>query len=325
MEVPVKVSVIVPVFNTVNYLPECLDSLLNQSLSVEIICVDNGSTDGSLKILKRYSEVHDNIVVIEHPDGRQGDARNAGLEIAKGQYIGFVDSDDFIDPDLFLKLYELSLEHGAEIAICNIDYFFQKSGEFRKNLQEGTLACDEKYRLLDRPVLLRNLTICNKLISANLISRLCLRFPLGFFYEDLYFVVKALINAKSIISTPESLYFYRKERIGAVTQGVGKSVFDVFKIMEMIKNEMGGSHELVHLFYVIKISRLLELYISLRGQIRKDYFCRQKIEFERLPPLAKRSLLTPTEYREFCFLRRNPYWSCELFYSLRRLYGAMRK
>ena len=95
--------------------------------------------------------------------------------------------------------------------------------------------------------------------------------------------------------------------------------------MEMLKSEMAGSSELIDLFHVLKVSRLLELYGPLKGRIRKDFFRRQKSEFQCLPALSSRSILTPTEYREFRFLRRNPYWSCELFYRFRRLYGAMRR
>jgi glycosyltransferase involved in cell wall biosynthesis len=322
----VKVSVIVPVYNTEVYLGECLDSLVAQTLpDIEIICVDNGSSDGSLSVLKEYASVHNNIIVLVHPEGRQGDARNAGLEVAKGEYIGFVDSDDFIHENMFLTLHKLAVEGHAEISICNNDYFFQKSGETRKNLRDEMLECDESYCIFDRPIILRNLTPWNKLLSANLIRRLALRFPLGVFYEDQYFIGRALINAKSIISTPESFYYYRKERDGSVTQDGGNSAGDVFKVMKMLEDEMGGSSELIELFHALKVSRFLELYAPLKGRVRRDFFRQQKIEFEKLPEFISRSLLTPTEFREFCFVRRNAYWSCELFYYLRRLYGAMKR
>lgn len=318
------VSIIVPVFNTRPYLEQCFESLVTQTLTlIEIIAVDNGSTDGSLEWLDTFSANHENMHLLVHPAGRQGDARNAGMAKATGDYIGFVDSDDYVDPNMFQKLHKLTKMSGAEVAICNIDYFYQKTGETRKNLPVDKLTCNEKYTIWDRPFVLRNLTICNKLFSADLIRRLSLRFPLGVFHEDQYFVVKALMNANAIMSTPESLYYYRKEREGSVSQDGEHRASDIFTVMNMLEKDVAAFSGTIKLFHELKISRLLQIYASLKGRRRNMFFRQQKKALQEIPALTTPSLLTPTELREFHFLRSNHYWSCELFYCLRQMYGAM--
>ena len=100
------VSIIVPVYNTEPYLVRCLDSLLAQSCDLyEIICIDDGSTDGSLKILQKYAAKHKNIRLITQSNSGVSSARNAGIEAAKGKYVMFVDSDDFVEPDMIETLY----------------------------------------------------------------------------------------------------------------------------------------------------------------------------------------------------------------------------
>ena len=112
------VSVIVPVYNTEGFLQKCLDSLTNQTLEdIEIICVNDGSTDNSLKILEDNAIRDDRIKIINQKNKKQGAARNAGMKIATGEYIGFVDSDDWIDLDFYEKLYNAATRHNFDIAL----------------------------------------------------------------------------------------------------------------------------------------------------------------------------------------------------------------
>jgi len=119
-----KVSVIIPVFNTEKYLQRCLDSVCNQTLSdIEIICINDASTDNSLEILKEYQKEDERIKIIDlNKNQGAGYSRNRGIEIAKGEYIGFVDSDDFIDLDFYEKLYKKAIETGADVVKSNLNY-----------------------------------------------------------------------------------------------------------------------------------------------------------------------------------------------------------
>ena len=114
----VAVSIIVPVYNTEEYLQKCLDSLTNQTLkNIEIICVNDGSTDNSLKILQDNAIKDDRIKIINQENKKQGAARNAGMQVATGEYIGFVDSDDWVDLDFYEKLYIAAKKHNFDIAL----------------------------------------------------------------------------------------------------------------------------------------------------------------------------------------------------------------
>lgn len=113
------VSILVPVYNVELYLRQCLDSLKKQSLTdIEIICVNDGSTDGSLDILNDYASTDNRIKIINKRNGGLPSARNAGLDAATGEYVGFVDGDDFVEPDMFKKLYLAAKHEKADIVVC---------------------------------------------------------------------------------------------------------------------------------------------------------------------------------------------------------------
>lgn len=110
----VKLSIIIPAFNTEKYLPKCLDSVVNQTLKdIEIICIDNNSTDNTLNIFNEYAKNDSRIKIISNNENKgAASSRNLGLDIASGEYIGFVDSDDFIELEMFEKLYEVAKKKG---------------------------------------------------------------------------------------------------------------------------------------------------------------------------------------------------------------------
>ena len=124
-----KVSVLVPIYNVEKYLDECLASLAKQTLKdIEIICINDGSTDNSPKILQKYAKKYSNFVVINKQNSGYGDSMNKGLEKATGEYIGIVESDDFIESDAFKKLYELA--HKTKADIVKTNYFYHsKDGD----------------------------------------------------------------------------------------------------------------------------------------------------------------------------------------------------
>ena len=116
----IKISVIIPVYNVEKYLRECLDSLINQSFKdFEVICIDDGSTDKSYKILEEYSQKDSRIKVLKQEHNGAGAARNLGIEIAKGKYIQFLDSDDYFEPNMLEELYNTAEKFGADMAVCS--------------------------------------------------------------------------------------------------------------------------------------------------------------------------------------------------------------
>ena len=128
-----KVSVVVPAYNTAEYLPECLDSLVGQSIGLEaiqIVVVDDGSTDGSAEIVESYAERYpNNFVYLSQVNSGQGAARNLGLTRCEGEYVGFMDSDDFADTDMYKTMYEVARAADADMCVCGIARFYDRNGD----------------------------------------------------------------------------------------------------------------------------------------------------------------------------------------------------
>ena len=149
IEIPL-ISLIVPVFNVEKYLKRCLDSLISQSYkNIEIILIDDGSTDESGKICDRYAKEHSNIIKVLHQENQGlSMARNAGLDIAIGEYIGFVDSDDYVEPKMFERLYNNLLESNADISVCS---FFEDKVMFAISTSKDLFEIGNLFTPLENP------------------------------------------------------------------------------------------------------------------------------------------------------------------------------
>ena len=133
MSKDIKVSIIIPVYNVEQYLPKCLDSIINQTLKdIEIICINDGSTDNSLSILKEYASKDDRMIIIDKENKGQGIARNLGIKKAKGKYIGFVDPDDWVDIQMFEKMYNQAQKLNSEIVICDLVKYQEWNEKYTK-------------------------------------------------------------------------------------------------------------------------------------------------------------------------------------------------
>lgn len=208
-----KISIIVPVYNTESYLEECLDSILAQTLKdIEIICINDGSTDRSQDILERYAEKDKRVKVLVKENGGQSSARNLGVNAATGEYVGFVDSDDFIDPEMMEKLYTRAKETDADIAICDFYLYNHKTaetGEFRDQLLYLRLK-NKVVTLEDEPQLVSCIAIWDRIRKRSLLEENNIRFAEGLVYEDHLYTIEELVKARRVILTPEKLYYYRK-------------------------------------------------------------------------------------------------------------------
>lgn len=180
------ISVIVPVYNVENYLGKCLDSIINQTYkNIEIIVVDDGSTDSSGRLCDEYAERDVRIKVIHKDNGGLSDARNAGLDICKGDYIGFIDSDDTIDTDMYETLYNNICKYNADVSMCknkNID----ETGPHLYIKDKGVKVYDDKLSILQELLLGKGLSVsvCVKLFRRKIFSDI--RFEYGKFYEDVW-------------------------------------------------------------------------------------------------------------------------------------------
>lgn len=212
------ISVIVPVYNVEKYVEECINSLRKQMYdALEIILVDDGSTDQSGKICDAYAEIDQRIHVLHKENGGLSDARNAGLELSTGDYIGFIDSDDLIDRNYYEILMKQLIENQCDIAVAKIREFAD-SGKILHELGFENTTVLQTREAVKELLYSQNIanSACNKLFKRKVLAKY--RFPYGKYYEDEYTVYKWFLNAKKVcISGENSFYWYRK-RAGSITQ-----------------------------------------------------------------------------------------------------------
>ncbi len=221
-----KISIVVPVYNVENYLERCIKSLINQSYqNLEIILVDDGSTDSSGLICKKWAEQDQRIVFVKKQNGGLSDARNAGIKNATGSYLLFVDSDDFIKENIVAVMVQRLQETEADICICDMEYLyddgrvsFSSGGDFDQgNVQEN-------------PTLIKiNNSACNKLFARYLFEDV--QFPVGKYYEDLATVPILLFKAKKIVKVNEVGYIYY-QRTGSIAHSANRKIFEIYDAIQ---------------------------------------------------------------------------------------------
>ena len=221
-----KISVIIPVYNTAKYLSKCLDSILNQTLKeIEVIVVNDGSKDNSQELIDAYKEKDGRIVSIQKENGGLSDARNVGIDVANGEFIAFVDSDDYIDLSMFEMMYGLSQKHQAEIVLCDLVKVDENGTEFRDLPQSPQLP--EKIVLKDNFSLFGEMSCfaCNKIFKKTLFNEH--RFKKGIHFEDIELIPKLILDSTVIskINTPFYKYFERQD---SITKSHTKKGLDMF-------------------------------------------------------------------------------------------------
>lgn len=205
-----KLSIIVPVYNVEKYLPKCLESLIKQTLKdIEIICVNDGSIDNSLAILKEFASKDSRIRIIDNQHQGVAKTRNTGIEQSTGEYIGFVDSDDYIDIDFFEKLYNSATKSNSDIAIASIlkhkNFFNIYNAKYTKEetaitIQDKIKLCEDKKHFF--------FYAWNKIYHSGFIKENNIKFSEGQIYEDVMFAIKALYYSNKIISVYGTKYHY---------------------------------------------------------------------------------------------------------------------
>lgn len=211
------ISIIVPVYNMKNYIHRCVNSLINQTYkNIEIILVNDGSKDGSLDIIEQYAKRDNRIKVINQKNSGQGCARNSGLDIAKGEYIGFVDCDDFIMPDMYERLYKDCIDNDADIAICDI-YTTENIKPDNSKAKTKVLEFNDFYpRLINDEITSHP---ANKLFKKQLFSdgSKKVRFKKRNSVDDMFIMPTIFKNAKKVAIDNAKLYMYFIDRTDSVS------------------------------------------------------------------------------------------------------------
>ena len=203
------VTIVIPVYKVEQYLDKCISSVRNQTYShLEIILVDDGSPDNCGQMCDMYAASDDRIVVIHKENGGLSDARNAAINIAKGEYITFVDSDDFIHEDYIEYLYSLIKKYDADMSICEFDYITEEGQRLNHPLadkREWQLGQEESLRYLLRQRPYSN-SVSGKLFRTADFSDI--RFPYHQLYEDTATVYKLFLKSEKVVFGARPLYFY---------------------------------------------------------------------------------------------------------------------
>lgn len=235
-----KISVVVPVYNVMNYLKQCLDSIMQQTYTnLEIILVDDGSTDQGGSICDSYKEKDSRITVIHKRNGGLSDARNAGLNICKGDYISFVDSDDYLSPYFYEILMGVAEKKNCDIVALKGGTSFWDGEEdpiLAKNKEKFSVYYSNSHDVLERMLYQEIATGAQfKVYKKEVFDNI--RFPVGYLYEDVATTYKPFFNAKECAIVEADIYAYRKRRDSIIRQSFSPKKMICLDIFDQLVND----------------------------------------------------------------------------------------
>ena len=229
-----KISVIVPVYNVEKYLEKCLDSLVNQTLQgLEILVVNDGSTDGSQKIIDDFqSRFPQKIKTFVKENGGLSDARNFGIDRATGEFLAFVDSDDYVSEMMMEEMYHLALKNNAELVICNLQKVDENGNITQKLTQIPNLP--EKIDLENNFSVFSDISYfaCNKIFRRELFEGK--RFQKGMHFEDIELIPQILLQCKTVAKT-DAFHYQYLERSNSISKSHTERGLDILKAVENVE------------------------------------------------------------------------------------------
>lgn len=241
-----KLSIIIPVYNTEKYISRCLDTIIcNQAMAFEIIIINDGSTDKSDRIIREYIAQHKkhNIryINLDNNEG-VGNARNIGLSVANGEYISFIDSDDWVDVDFHNVMIRQMDEQHADIAICGVKNELKQYNSYRYQYEfskvlNNTMALEILSKNVDYGINISSI-VCNKIFRKELLINNHIQFPLNSYNEDDYLTFISFLLAKRIIIV-NNCYYHYYQREGSITHSYSKKhIDDLFSTFSLLKKDM---------------------------------------------------------------------------------------
>lgn len=288
-----KVSIIIPFNNVESYIKQCLESVINQKLQdIEIICVNDASDDGTGQIVKEYADKDNRIKIIDLKERKgQGFARNRAMEIAAGEYIGFVDADDYIESDMFFDMYSKAKQSDDDITMCQAREYDDMNKKFILS-DYYSLSClwpvednvfsaiDVKDKLLDI-----NVVLWNKIYKKSFLDKIGERFPEGYIYEDLPFFFGTFLCAEKIQIVWKNLYIYRINRKNSTMQQFNNKILDRLDMVSLTYEKLKQFDFLSDIMPKIKgwiINDLFHRYTLLKENCQKEFFFKMKKIFQGL-------------------------------------------
>lgn len=270
----IKLSIIVPVYNVAEYLERCLNSLINQTLNeIEIICVNDGSTDNSLCILEKFAGLDKRIKIINQKNKGLSGARNTGIKLVQGEYFGFLDSDDWVDLDYFEKLYKRAKNCDADISLGD----FIRKGKFKHkirlklNKEEEFVGDNEKFygsQFYHFPC------VWNKIYKTSKFNDL--RFIEGIFFEDGPYTIQALHRANKVVTCCNTYLYYFVNPNSIVKTLNKKKEQDMYNSSKFILNYIKDNMQIQDkgIYYETFVQKLwrIKLYSTVENLYYKKYY-----------------------------------------------------
>ena len=245
MDSMIKISVIMPVYNSEKYLPMALESVLKQTLKeIEIICVDDGSTDHSLQLLEKYKQCDSRIILLKQKNSYAGIARNYGMSVAKGKYLAFLDSDDYFVPEMLEKAFLNAEEQKADVVIFDGECFSHELIDACPNtgwLNEELIPSGDGFdnsKKIDGIMTITSPCPWNKIFLREFIQNHNLKFQESKRENDVFFVLMALVLAKKIGVVRENLVYYRQENNTSLQGTKYESPNSFLRVLRDLRSEL---------------------------------------------------------------------------------------
>jgi len=249
-----KVSIIVPVYNVEQYLEKCLDSLVNQTLKdIEIIVVNDGSPDNSQEIIDKYAKKYSIIKAYKKINGGLSDARNYGIEKASGEYLAFIDSDDYIKDDMIEKMWKKANKEKLDIVVCNSIEVYSNTKFIEKKANLNYSDDSVKNYLISPPM------ACTRIYKKNIFDKY--KFKKGIYYEDLELIPKLIKYTKKVGYIDEGLYYYMQRENSIMKQvQFNDKLLCIFDVLDSNKKVLSKEYpEEIEYMYITHLLRTATL------------------------------------------------------------------
>lgn len=318
------ITVIIPVFNCEKYLEQSIHSLLKQSIfeNIEFVFVDDGSTDNSYEIIKKFQKLNKNFILLHQENKGVSAARNAGIKIAHGNYISFFDADDIAMPGLYEKLYDLIYKNNADISIVDYSMIFSDGTEKKHRASVRKTWTNSKDAIID---LFSTNLICTNPIDKMFRMEIAkeIVYPEGYAIgEDMYYVYSALNKSnKVILDSTVSLYNYVLRPTSAMKQRFDEKHFDAVRLAEIIVNECEEDKEVFNFAYanyIHEICKMLEL--MYRSNSQKKYADTAKkymSELRKYKLSYAKEYMSKKHFMALVLMRLSPSIYCIMYRILR--------
>ncbi len=279
----IELSVILPTYNVEKYLDKCISTLIEwKAPYVEYLFINDGSTDGSRDVIRKWAQKDSRIKLIDKENGGCASARQYGLEIAKGKYVGFVDPDDFIDGQMYKKLLSAAIIGSYDIAYCGYNKFYENIGNMeRVNDLLGEPYCsgtDDK-KMINNFISHGMVAIWRGIYNAELIKKEKIHFYTDLRrFDDLPFKVEIYAAARSVVAVPEYLYYYRLARPGQDVSADDERLYTHFDIFKHLNDSIAtkGNQQLIDHLQICKIMTHLWVISKIKPQLKKYYVKKAK-------------------------------------------------